>query len=69
MGCKVHDRVRARENFCERAFVEDVSLHQFETRRQQLVPGAEIVKNNDFVAGTLQGPCGMTSDVSSAADD
>jgi hypothetical protein len=69
MGREVHDRIATWENAGESTSIEDVSLNQFEACRQEFVPCAEIVKNNDFVTGSSQRPCGVTSNVSSAADD
>jgi hypothetical protein len=65
----VHDCIAARENSGESTFIEHVPLDQFEPGSQEFVPCTEIVKNNDFVAGSFQRTGGMTSDISSAADD
>ena len=65
---EMHDRIGPRQYTRQRTRVQNIALDEFEARRELFVAGAEIVEDDDFMAGAFQCPRCMTADVSRAAN-
>src|SRR5579871_3138223 len=66
---EVHDGIDLLQCPPQLKSIENISSNQLESRSQQLVARTKIVENDDVVSRSLQSSRGMTSYVSSAADD
>src|SRR3954447_24842286 len=65
---KMHDGVGTRQHFGKGTGIEHITLHEFETGGERIIACAEIVEDDDIVAGAPESPGGMTADVSGTTD-
>jgi hypothetical protein len=66
---EVHNRIGSRQHSREGGRIQHVTFHELKPGGQEFMPGAEIVKNDNFMPCAPLGPRGMTAYVSCPAND